>query len=62
MDISDVVFYGDNRQAALMFDGISKVVEREPNRTFADDAVRESARRLARLLYVRLDGEAPDDE
>lgn len=62
MDAREVAVYGDDHQAALMFDGMSKIVERTPNRTFADDEVRISARRLARLLYVRLDGEAPDDE
>ena len=51
------VTYGTPDQAALLFEGITKVVEREPNRTFADDDVRTSARRLANLLLLRLDGE-----
>jgi hypothetical protein len=57
-----LVTYGTPDQAALLFDGLTKVVEREPNRTFADDDVRTSARRLANLILVRLDGEAPGDD
>jgi hypothetical protein len=45
----------------LLFEGIAKLVEREPNRTFADDDVRTSGRNLARLLFLRLDGEAPEE-
>jgi hypothetical protein len=56
------VTYGTPDQAAKLYESIAKLTEVEPNRTFADDEVRKSARRLARLLYVRLDGEAPDEE
>ena len=58
MGAKDLVTYGTTDQAALLFDGIAKVVEREPNRTFTDDGVRTSARHLANLLIRRLDGEA----
>jgi hypothetical protein len=58
----DLVTYGTSEQAARLFDGIVKVVEREPNRTFADDDVRTSARRLANLIIFRLDGEVVDDD
>jgi hypothetical protein len=51
------VTYGTPDQAARLYEAIAKQVEREPNRTFADDDVRIHARRLARLLLERLDGE-----
>jgi hypothetical protein len=56
----DLVTYGTSEQAARLFDGIATVVEGAPNRTFADDDVRASARRLANLLVLRLDGELPE--
>ena len=56
----DLVTYGTSEQAARLFDGIAKVVEHEPNRTFADDDVRTSARHLVNLLLLRLDGEVPE--
>lgn len=61
MTTSEPVIYGRPGEAARLFEGIAKVVEREPNRTFADDEVRTSARHLAKLLILRLDGEVPDD-
>ena len=61
MGAEHLVTYGTSEQAARLFEGIAKVVDREPNRTFADDDVRTSARALAHLLLLRLDGEAPDD-
>lgn len=60
--LQEVAVYGDARAAARMFDGLVKIVEGEPNRTFADDEVRVSGRRLAHLILFRLYGEVPDDE
>lgn len=59
---TEPVTYGSPGQAARLFEAMTKIVEHEPNRTFADDEVRTTARRLAKLLFVRLDGEVPDDD
>src|SRR5262245_51457791 len=55
------VTYGTPDQAAKLYEGMAKLIKAEPNRTFADNHVRTSARQLAHLLLERLDGEAPND-
>jgi hypothetical protein len=59
---SEPAINGTPAQAAQLFDAMTEIVEHEPNRTFADDDVRLSARDLANLLILRLDGEMPDDD
>jgi hypothetical protein len=59
---SEPVTYGTPDQAAKLYEGMAKLTQAEPNRTFADDEVRKSARRLAYLLLERLDGEPPSDK
>jgi hypothetical protein len=58
---TEPVTYGTPAQAARLFEATTKIVDHEPNRTFANDEVRTSARRLAHQLILRLDGEVPDD-
>jgi len=59
---TEPVTYGTPGQAARLIESTTKIVEHEPNCTFADDEVRISARRLVNLLILRLDGEVPDED
>jgi hypothetical protein len=45
---------GTPNQLATLFDSIAQLVEREPDDTFDDEAVRKSARGLTDLLERRL--------
>jgi hypothetical protein len=55
----EVAVYGSAEHAARLFEGVAKVVEREPETIFADADLRTSAAALRDLLTRRLDPADP---
>jgi hypothetical protein len=51
---NEVAVYGAVEHAARLFDGVAKVVEREPVAIFADADLRTSAESLRDLITRRL--------
>jgi hypothetical protein len=56
------VVYGDAERVAVLVEGLTRLVERQPVEVLADPGVTGSLRRLVDATRGWLDGAAPDEE